>query len=35
VPDDRREQDAWLEQLRAKYDGPPRISPGSMTSNLA
>ena len=27
VPDDRREQDEWLEQLRAKYDGPPPIPP--------
>jgi hypothetical protein len=23
--DDRREQDAWLEELRAKYNGPPPI----------
>jgi len=25
VADDRREQDAWPEELRAKYDGPPPI----------
>jgi hypothetical protein len=25
VTDDRREHDAWLEELRAKYDGPPPV----------